>query len=105
MADMFGAPVGIGAAEADQRQNVLGGLQAYETVGKIEQQPAQKALLEAHAKLFGAEATAKEQEVARQQKLLELMNTPDADAPGDSLLKPDSSSTPPPRWMSDSWQD
>jgi hypothetical protein len=59
MADMFGAPIGIGAAETDMRQQVQGALLAQKTLGEIALQPAQQQLTEAHAKLFGAEAEQK----------------------------------------------
>lgn len=60
MSDLFGAPIGIAAAETDMRQNVLGALQAQKTLGEIGQQPADLELKQAHAKLFGAEAVQKD---------------------------------------------
>lgn len=60
MADMFGAPIGIGQAEADQRQNVMGGLLALHKMGEIEAQPTDLELKKAHARLFNAEAYDKE---------------------------------------------
>lgn len=78
MADMFGAPIGIGAAETDIRQNVLGALQAGKILGEIEAQPADLELKKAHARLYSAEAGSKEMEYAQQKKLMELMATPGA---------------------------
>ena len=72
MGEMFGAPIGIGAAEQDMRQVALGGLQAQELLGKIEQQPAQQALAEAHARLYGSEADLKQVQVKQQQILQKL---------------------------------
>lgn len=80
MADMFGAPIGIGAAEADQRQNVLGGLQALKQMGEIAAQPQDLALKKAHTRLYEAEAGAKERELAAEEALGRLAagqrNTP-----------------------------
>lgn len=58
--EMFGAPGGISQAETDQRQNVMGGLLALHKMGEIEQQPSEKALKEAHARYYNAEALDKE---------------------------------------------
>jgi hypothetical protein len=51
MADMFGAPIGIGAAEQDMRQNVLGGLAATKMLGEIEAQPTHLRYLKAQTEL------------------------------------------------------
>lgn len=72
MADMFGAPIGIGAAETDIRQNIQGALLAQKTLGEIEKQPAEKALAEAHAKLYGAEAELKLGQAEDQKTLANL---------------------------------
>ena len=72
MADMFGAPIGIGAAEQDMRQNVLGALQAQDMLGKIEMQPAQRRMTEAHARLYGAEADLKEAQARDQRTMQEI---------------------------------
>ena len=72
MADMFGAPMGIGAAEADVRQNVQGALLAQKTLGEIAAQPADLELKQAHARLYGAEADLKAAEVANQKAMAEL---------------------------------
>lgn len=79
MGEMFGAPIGIGAAEQDMRQVALGGLQAQEILGKLEQQPAQKALAEAHARLYGAEADIKQGQL-EQQKILQKLAEDSANA-------------------------
>lgn len=76
MSDLFGAPIGIDAYDQNQRQNVLGALNAGKILGEIEQQPAHKALLESQARLHGAEAGLKENELAQQTKLMSLMNGP-----------------------------
>lgn len=67
--EMFGAPIGIGAAEADQRENVLGGLAAAKLLGEIEKQPAERALTEAHARLYGAQAGEKEMDLRAQEAM------------------------------------
>lgn len=61
MADLFGAPIGILASDENIRQNALAGLQAQKLFGEIAQQPAELELKQAHARLFGAEASVKEQ--------------------------------------------
>lgn len=72
MSDMFGAPIGIAAAETDQRQVVQGALLAQKTLGEIAAQPADLALKEAHARLYGAEADLKQAQVADQKTMQEL---------------------------------
>lgn len=69
MADMFGAPIGIAAAETDMRQNVLGALQAQKVLGEIGMQPAEQELKQAHARLYGAEADLKQSQVADQRAM------------------------------------
>lgn len=69
MSDMFGAPIGISAAEQDMRQGALGGLQAQKLLGEIERQPADKALTEAHARYYDAEADVKQAGLADQKAL------------------------------------
>lgn len=58
MSGMFGAPIGISAAEQDQRQNILGATQAMEALGRIGMQPAETRLRTAQAD--AAEAAARE---------------------------------------------
>ena len=76
MADMFGAPIGIGAAEDDMRKNVLGALNAGKILGEIEQQPAETRAKEAQARLYTAQAAEKEQEAAATKRMLELISGP-----------------------------
>jgi len=73
MADMFGAPLGVRAAEEDMRQNVAGALSAQKTLGEIAAQPAQQQMTEAHARLYTAEAGQKEAAGADQARLGQLM--------------------------------
>lgn len=72
MADMFGAPIGQGAAETDIRQVAQGALLAQKALGEIGMQPAEKALKEAHAKLYEEEARQKEIANQSQQQMLGL---------------------------------
>ncbi len=67
MADMFGAPLGIGAAERDQREVVQGGLSALKTMGEIEAQPTDLALKKAHARYYDAGALKVEKEAAEME--------------------------------------
>lgn len=62
--EMFGAPYGIQQAEKEINQNALSGLKAMQLLGAIAEQPAQKALLEAHARLYGAQASKAEADAA-----------------------------------------
>ena len=72
MSDLFGAPSGIIASDQNIRQNVLSGLAATETLGKIGMQPIQANEMAARARLFGAEATEKETAARAQQSMLDL---------------------------------
>lgn len=74
MPDFFGAPSGIIASDENIRRNVLTGLTAQKTLGEIEMQPAQKSLLESHARLYGAEAAGKEAAAKAQQQMLQLQS-------------------------------
>lgn len=71
--EMFGAPAGIGAAEADLRQNVVGALQAQKVLGEIAMQPEEQRLKAAHARAYEAEAGAKEQEMRQTQMVMQRM--------------------------------
>lgn len=72
MADMFGAPIGIGHAEADQRQQVLGALQAMHQIGQIEQQPIDMQLKQSHARLYAAQA-AKDEAAVKEAEAMALL--------------------------------
>ena len=72
MSELFGAPSGIIASDENIRQNIHSGLLAQQTLGAIEKQPAELALAQAHARLFGAEATEKEAAAATAQQSLKL---------------------------------
>ncbi len=74
MSELYGAPSGIIASEDNIRRNVASGMLAAKTLGEIEQQPAEKALKEAHARLYQAEATDKETNARAQQAMLDLQN-------------------------------
>lgn len=71
MADsgMFGAPIGIAAAEDQINQNIRAGLLAQKTLGEISQQPLDAVLKQAHARLYGAEAAQKEAALKDQQTM------------------------------------
>lgn len=69
MADLFGAPLGILAAEENNRASTLSGLKAIEMVGSIAQQPADLALKQAHAREFAAQAAEREAKTADLQRL------------------------------------
>ena len=64
MSELYGAPSGIIASDQNIRQNIQAGLQAQKTLGEIEQLPADLALKQSHARLYGAEAIAKEEATA-----------------------------------------
>lgn len=89
MSDMFGAPIGISHGMRDQNANVLSGLTAAETLGKIAQQPAQLDLTQAHARLYKAEAGAKEADAAAQQALAAMAkgSQPGEDATPEDLAQ------------------
>ena len=72
MSAMFGAPVGIGAAEQDLREVVQGGLQAQKALGEIEAQPGERALKEAQTRVYTAEASLKESQVADAEVMANL---------------------------------
>jgi hypothetical protein len=72
MADMFGAPIGIGAAEQDMRQAALGGLQAQKLLGEIAEQPDHARLTRAQAELYEGQAAKARAEASDAQKLAEL---------------------------------
>jgi len=72
MADMFGAPLGIGAAERDQRDVVLGGLNAVKTMGEIEAQPVDLQMKRAHTRVYDATAAKMEQERATEEAFAAL---------------------------------
>ena len=73
MADMFGAPIGIGAAEDDIRKNVLGALNAGKILGEIEAAPFELQMKKAQTRVYEATAAEKEQEVAATKRMMELM--------------------------------
>lgn len=75
MSDMFGAPIGISAAEQDMRQGALGGLQAQKLLGEIAEQPDRARLTRAHADLYSAQAAEHSANALDQQKLAELATT------------------------------
>jgi hypothetical protein len=72
VSELFGAPSGIIASDENLRQNLHSGLLAQKTLGEIEQQPAELALKQAHARLFGAEASEKEAAAQLAQQALKL---------------------------------
>ena len=65
MSDMYGAPIGQGAAEADMRQETKGALDAVEEMGRIAMQPAQQRRQEAAADMETIQA----QQAKRMQQL------------------------------------
>ena len=69
MSELYGAPSGIIASDQNIRQNIQAGLQAQKTLGEIEQLPADLALKQSHARLYGAEAALKEEEASTQALL------------------------------------
>lgn len=72
MSDMFGAPIGIGAAEQDIRQAALGQLQAQKLLGEIAEQPDHAKLVRAHVELYAAQAEKARAAAAEQKKLADL---------------------------------
>ena len=64
MSELYGAPSGIIASNQDIRQNIQSALMSQKMLGEIEQQPADLALKQSHARLYGAEAVAKEEATA-----------------------------------------
>lgn len=73
MSEMFGAPAGISAAEQDQQRSLLTGLQSMKLLGDIEQQPSERALKDAHARLYSAEAAGKEAEALQDRVMGQFM--------------------------------
>lgn len=72
MAELFGAPVGMIAADEQSRQNVLVGLEAQKVMNTLALQPSQIALNQAHTGYYGAqaaEADAKTQAAKVMQRL------------------------------------
>lgn len=61
-------------AARDQQASLLNDLGAVETAGKIGMQPAQRSLLESHARLYGAEAQEKEALARMRQAIPEKMS-------------------------------
>lgn len=67
MADMFGSPVGLDIASRANREDLTASAHAIKILGEIEQQPAERALKAAHAKLYesmAAEHEAKARDAA-----------------------------------------
>ena len=58
MAELFGAPLGIMAADEQSRQNALVGLEAQKVMSTLALQPSQIALNQAHTEYYGAQTTA-----------------------------------------------
>lgn len=57
MSELYGAPSGILAAQANERAGLASGLNAFKLLGEIEKQPAEKRLAEAHARLYEGQAS------------------------------------------------
>lgn len=72
MADLFGAPQGIIAAEESNRQNMLVGMQAQKLLGDIAAQPSEARYKDSLARLHSAEALGKEQDAAAAQQMMVL---------------------------------
>lgn len=72
MADLFGAPQGIIASNELANQNLLAGLKAQELLGAISMQPADLALKQEHARLYGAQAAQQEFALAQAQGMLRM---------------------------------
>ncbi|CAB4149457.1 hypothetical protein UFOVP1320_55 [uncultured Caudovirales phage] len=88
MSELYGAPSGIIASDQNIRQNIQAGLQAQKTLGEIEQLPADLALKQSHARLYGAEAIAKEEATAamREARTWESRMTADMAAESQARL-------------------
>jgi len=72
MAELFGAPLGMIAADEQSRQNVLVGLEAQKVMNTLALQPSQIALNQAHTGYYGAqtaEADAKTEAARVMQRL------------------------------------
>lgn len=61
-------------ARQDQQASLLNDLGAVEAVGKIQMQPAQRALAEAHARLYGTQADLGEMDLAIRKKVASRMS-------------------------------
>jgi len=72
MADLFGAPQGILAADQNNLNNVLGGLKAQEMLGSIAQQPYDLQIKQAQARDYNAQALGREQAAAAQERMLQI---------------------------------
>lgn len=72
MADLFGAPLGIIAAEEGNRQNMLAGVQAQKLLGDIAMQPSEARYKDSLARLHSADALGKENEAAAAQQMMVL---------------------------------
>ena len=57
--ELFGAPIGIQAAEQNARENVLSAVKAQELLGKIAAQPGEMAMTKAQTELYTADAAQK----------------------------------------------
>lgn len=82
MADMFGAPIGISAAESDVRQNLGSALQVQQTLLAIDKAQAEKDLIpsqlelsRAHAKLYTEDARKIDIANQMQQQMLALSSS------------------------------
>ena len=72
MAELFGAPLGMMAADEQSRQNALVGLEAQKVMNTLALQPSQIALNQAHTGYYGAqtaEAQAKAEAASVMQRL------------------------------------
>jgi len=72
MADMFGAPIGFNHGEADNRQQLLGNLDALKRMGEIEAQPLERQLRSAQIREHEANAGLKEHELGAERMLAQL---------------------------------
>lgn len=79
MAELYGAPVGILAAEANSRANILSNLNAQKTFGEIAMQPAkleqeiaQTEMFRAHAGLYRSQSATMETARTAEAEMLQL---------------------------------
>lgn len=72
--EMFGSPVGWSQAGKDSDAQLMNALSAAKGVGELEMQPAQKSLLESHARLYGAEADEKQMALEIRRRVAGQMN-------------------------------
>ena len=63
MAELFGAPLGMMAADEQSRQNALVGLEAQKVMNTLALQPSQIALNQAHTGYYGAQTAAENAKV------------------------------------------